>query len=454
MYLKKKDNTWYFQLRVPADLISHFKKKIIFKSLKTHDKKEAQRLAVSFYDDYQAYFDSVRSKKSGSTLVSRALHFRTKIRAQLMTKAEASGLILSYEDGLKLGFTHGGRDFSDLPEKYKEDLRISKHLLTDLRSLTMADALEKYQDFKYKEGNKKDSINKQTLNSKTRRIKLFYDYVSKDYSKLVSDITDENAVDFIEFYINTLDLEPKTKIDFVGDLSSYWRFLTKILAVKKNIFEGLSSIIHLSSRGTSEGLREIWCDDDIIRLLSTLPHYKSKYTKQMLALVFLSMYTGMRSNEICESEWGEIDRNSHIHIPEGKTESSIRNVPIHPILKPLVQKLYERQKDTYLIPGLLRGGDDNKRNHMIGKTFSSYKCNENFPSTVVLHSFRHNFCDILMSNETPEPVAQEIVGHEKQSITYSRYAKAIKIPIMAKSVNKVSYGKKIDDLVCEIIENY
>ncbi len=74
----------------------------------------------------------------------------------------------------------------------------------------------------------------------------------------------------------------------------------------------------------------------------------------------------MRLNEICEAELADV-HDTYINLREGKTASSVRDVPIHPTLLPLIAKLREESTDSYLIGGLKRGGEDGKRNHYASK---------------------------------------------------------------------------------------
>lgn len=54
-------------------------------------------------------------------------------------------------------------------------------------------------------------------------------------------------------------------------------------------------------------------------------------------------------------------------LPEGKTERSVRQVPIHPIIQPLIKRFAEDLKDGFLLPGLKPGGADKKKGHGISK---------------------------------------------------------------------------------------
>lgn len=96
----------------------------------------------------------------------------------------------------------------------------------------------------------------------------------------------------------------------------------------------------------------------------------------------------MRANEICEMQLSDI-HETHFHVAAGKTGAAVRDVPIHPMLKPLVKKLAKRSEDGYLLSSLRRGGEDSKRNHGIlmafGKRIRKIGVSDS-PSTFTLYA--------------------------------------------------------------------
>jgi hypothetical protein len=53
--------------------------------------------------------------------------------------------------------------------------------------------------------------------------------------------------------------------------------------------------------------------------------------------------------------------------------------------------------------------------------------------------------------DVQENLAQQIVGHKKQSLTYGLYSDGVKVEKMMDAVSKVSHGQKVDELVKELI---
>jgi len=74
----------------------------------------------------------------------------------------------------------------------------------------------------------------------------------------------------------------------------------------------------------------------------------------------VSLYSGMRLDEICNIQKTVINDNC-FKVLEGKTKASQRIIPIHPVLKPLVERFLDSKEEVYLIKGIKGGGYDNKR---------------------------------------------------------------------------------------------
>ena len=74
----------------------------------------------------------------------------------------------------------------------------------------------------------------------------------------------------------------------------------------------------------------------------------------------IALYSGMRLSEICELKKSDISEDC-FHIHKDKTSAASRVVPINSVLKTIINKLFERSKDGYLITDISPGGDDNKR---------------------------------------------------------------------------------------------
>lgn len=97
----------------------------------------------------------------------------------------------------------------------------------------------------------------------------------------------------------------------------------------------------------------------------------------MLAnLIRLGAYTGARIEELCSLRTEHADASA-LHIADAKTAAGIRDVPVHPAIKDLVEALKSSSTDGFLLSGLTlnKYGD---RSNAIGKRFGRLKTDLGF----------------------------------------------------------------------------
>ena len=180
-------------------------------------------------------------------------------------------------------------------------------------------------------------------------------------------------------------------------------------------------------------------------------YFECQETDNRWAMAAIALYTGMRANEIAGTQLADVHAD-YIHIPEGKTDAAVRDVPIHPVIKPLVERLTEESTDGYLINGLKGGGEDGKRGHYvlkrIGATIRALKITD---KAVVFHSLRNNFAQAMENAGVSENLAQQIIGHKKQSLTFGLYSHGVDLGVLQEAVGKVTYGE-IDRVVARATE--
>ena len=82
----------------------------------------------------------------------------------------------------------------------------------------------------------------------------------------------------------------------------------------------------------------------------------------------IGLYSGMRLDEICSLKKEDVVGDC-FSITEGKTKSSIRTVPIHRILLPIVEKLIGTSNNEFLLSDLRTRGND--RSHYVGKLMTT-----------------------------------------------------------------------------------
>ena len=169
-------------------------------------------------------------------------------------------------------------------------------------------------------------------------------------------------------------------------------------------------------------------------------------TGDLLVLHLLALYTGCRENELCEAKLDDV-YDTHLHVAESKTVSGLRDVPWHPVVRPLVDRLCETSTDGYLVAGLKRGGYDKKRHHMYAKRFSYHKAKLGLPAVCVFHDFRKNFITQLVQHQVPTHEIQQLVGHTADELVHNVYSSGVSLERLAEVVAMVSYGETVAEAV-------
>jgi integrase len=110
-------------------------------------------------------------------------------------------------------------------------------------------------------------------------------------------------------------------------------------------------------------------------------------------------------------------------IPGTKTNAALRRVPIHSAIQGLVVRLVAdaQGKERWLI----RSTAENQyadRSPPLGQRFGRLKATMGFGPAYVFHSIRKAVATLLEDAGCPEGVAADILGHEKNTITYGLYS--------------------------------
>jgi integrase len=448
-YLLLKGNTYYAILRVTPSLQPIVGKQRFQQSLKTSDIREARKRRHAVIAKWRDYLDTITKAHKAKTpidkLTAAAKLLGESLRSQEYTE---ENIRMAWEDLLEqyLRENHKRNDKPDWnPEEDEEWLipsAVEKQIDTAYKVVFESDfyliskALEDY----LKEIKRK--VRNQTYTAKERRIQAFLSWLKVDREP--KSITKREAGRYVTEELLMQSAAIKTTKDTIGDLSAFFSWMEARGMIDSNPFKGLSGSVKEHTRGTPDKIkRREWTEEELKKLLTGIPKGDKRYICAVIAL-----YSGMRANEIAELEVKDVN-DDYFHIPEGKTESSVRNVPIHPVIKALVKECKEKSYDGYLIPGLKRGGEDNKRGHYLIKRLSRLiRVNLGITDPkVVFHSLRKNFSTALENAQVPEHIAQQIVGHKKQSLTYGLYSKGVNLKVLHEAVAKVTYGETIDGLI-------
>lgn len=153
--------------------------------------------------------------------------------------------------------------------------------------------------------------------------------------------------------------------------------------------------------------------------------------EEMKAVTLIGMYSGMRLNEICSLQVGNIREIEGIlcfEVTEGKTKSAARIIPVHSRIIDLLESLVQKPHNGFLFyRASITDRADGKRSTWHVNRFTRAKrkaLGVKESERKVFHSLRHEFAQQLDRNKVPEDRIAMLLGHERGNTesfkTYSR----------------------------------
>jgi integrase len=417
----------------------------LVKALGTRDLSEAKRRLRHTLADFESQLDVARRVIQGEPLADPLLADARSLRALL-----ALGKIDPETAGDTMGAAADAL-LKDSPidpatgepvvdPELLQRIRSAHSLVTNHDATLYSDALDTYLT------EKAETIRASTVQSKRNRLEAFQKWLGGDV--VLATVTRKRAGQYVTQALMPQDTSVKTKRDTLSDLSAFFRWCSgRGLYDGESPFTGLASTIRGNTRGTKEATeakRREWSKEELQTLIT-----KTDPKSDLWWMPVIALYSGARENEIAEVRIEDV-HDDHFDIQESKTKAGVRPVPIHPVIKPLVKWLKENATDDYLIPGLQRGGKDDKRHHYYAKRFS-YHLRKNLKVTapgVVFHSLRNTFITAALDAQVPEAIISRLVGHTGHSLAARVYAGKLDLGMLAGEVAKVSYGD-IDGMVSQ-----
>lgn len=165
-----------------------------------------------------------------------------------------------------------------------------------------------------------------------------------------------------------------------------------------------------------------WEDDELRRLLTPTPK-----RSDLLEVILVGMFTGMRLDEIASLTWSQIRSVSeadtvisYFQVEDAKTPAGNRKVPVHRDLQWLLSRK-RGPDDARVWPTFNEEGPGSKPGADAGREFSRFKMSRGFHErSKAFHSFRKNVTRMMERAGVPENDWAQIFGHER-GFTYRVY---------------------------------
>ena len=442
--LKLRGQTWYARLAVSPALQAVVGKSEVLRSLKTGDLREAGRLKhqvlATLQKEISRAVASALPLHAGADVLAAAEGLRESVLKGETTSEDAEAAFeATVERHLDAAGRAHGISLADghplLKEAHERSLQLAHQVFYTGNVTLLSAAIADY----LKETGPRVRVG--TLNEKRRQLAEFAEWLKGDCS--VTAITKKMAGRYIAEILLTKGHAPKTVKDTLSNLSAFFVWLEGRGEIDANPWRGMSRTVKGSTRGAA-AKRRPWQDSELLQLLIDLPHQSI-----LIPLTILGAYTGMRIDEIASMKLTEV-RNNAFAVIAGKTLASVRTVPQHPVIRPMVARLVETARDAYLIPGLLSGGADAKRGHLVSKQFGSTIRSLGFTDrALTFHTLRNSFMTRCEAAGVPESTTKLLVGHSRQSLTYGLYSPGVEFEKLAAAVASITYGK-VDAFVTSI----
>jgi integrase len=210
----------------------------------------------------------------------------------------------------------------------------------------------------------------------------------------------------------------------------------------KNPFKGLT--VSRAKRGVRTKARLAYSPEELTRLI------RSDWPSMHLPAAFLiALYSGLRIEEIYRQRVETMRSHGQLVFDvggdfEAKNENSIRRVPVHPVIAPLVQRLASTSNDGFLLSGIPTKTTLDKRGGRPSEAFGDWKTALGFGPQLTFHSLRHNFADACVAGGLSDAQTKALTGHATEG-ALGGYKGAQLLGVLSDFIRKVHHGADVDD---------
>lgn len=228
-------------------------------------------------------------------------------------------------------------------------------------------------------------------------------------------------------WLESLGLSSKTQIQYLLAASTFWKWAMKNDAQWKKDYAGIANpfVDHemptLRGKAKVDSKRLPFSAEDVVRVYTQA---RSEGLDVLADLIQIAAQTGLRIEEACQLRTESVITVEGIpcfDIADSKTAAGIRQVPIHPALLPVVERLSQNTTDGFLIASS-SGNKYGIRSDSLSKAFGRLKTRMGFSGRHVFHSLRKSAITRMLRADVPGPTVADIVGHETGLVTFDVYS--------------------------------
>ncbi|MBS0176009.1 MAG: tyrosine-type recombinase/integrase [Nitrospira sp.] len=409
--IEQRGNTWYATLHVPEDVRHKIGKAKLFQSLKTTDKREAEKRRDAIIAQWKARIAAARGQSD--PFLEAALMWRKE-----HSENEHPDVIRDFieEEAQKVAERQG-------PEAGKTFYALATGIQTPMETFFTEWATHLTQAPKTIDQMKKD----------VRRM------IDKFVS--VEAVTKPAVMEWVKELMKDTPTRQRYSYSSLDRMfkfcRNFWRYLQEIEKADPEKQPFVLPSFAKKTNGSKTKGTDGWEPFEPSEVVTLLDAATEKEDHELADLIRLGMYSGARIEELCALKVTDCT-DEVLKITDSKTDAGIRRVPLHSELVEVVKRLKEASRDSYLLSGLTfnKYGD---RSNAIGKRFGRLKKSLGFPDKKVFHSIRKTVVTVLEDAGGSENLTADIVGHEKPRITYGLYSGGHSVERMKEAIEKVRY---------------
>ena len=491
-HLVLRSSTWHCRLDIPADLRPAYgNRRILSKSLKTGDKLLARELAATLIGQWKAEFrlkrdtrtragdkwreeihqESLRYNASMDDLFLRTMRGQSDtpnspddaaggaaIRALIddLARDKRHDLLIEFRDLMAEGHTPETKPL--WVQRYNAWFqKVMVHRLSAQHALAPTQAAEAVTLFADPASYKPKSPLSSTAqarfaiflaeqNPNQRTCNIYLSHIQR-FSTWLTTNGKELNFDAVSEYLDSVSKSRQTRIGHLAALAKFhkWavrydQYYREVMLGKANPFEGHEHARAGDNAGSSWA---IYTREEAEQLHAAA---LAKADTDLADLIAFACYTGCRIEEL-----GRIRHETTIfndqgvpigfRVDESKTESGIRDIPLHPAITPVyIRRLQKPQGTT---KALFPGNDKTKaglRLNALSQRFTKLKRQSGFSDKYVFHSFRKTTTTQLQQAHVPPLVIPFLLGHAVGSITWDIYSAGPTFETKADAIRALHYN--------------
>jgi integrase len=418
--LKLQGSTYHARLTIPKDVRNKFgNKSELWRTTGTGDKRKAEILGAEMVASWKR---EVYAARTGINVREWTKEWAKELRGANVKPTGDD--FLSDREAAEIIMIDQLEDFVQDRRITVPEAKVAYEVATG-RRVVLADHRDDYL--------------RQYRNHNIKTIQKYTAAVERFISRFPDDqqVTPKSLKQWLNEMSDEEQLAAKTINGLKVQAQAFWAYLVEHEIVQRGSNPFSQTKLTVPKSATKEVSVVPFIPDEVVAFLHSPV---AKGDPQLSLLITLGMYTGARIEELAMLRTASLDLvQKVIHFKGTKTKAADREVPMHPVLVPVLTSIAADRADGYVIPDLnidSRG----ERGKALGKRFGRLKTAMGFKGRdKVFHSIRKTVGTLFEQAEVLEGVAADILGHEKQTMTYGLYSGGSSMTQKRTAVHKLAY---------------